>query len=85
MSRTIGSFVVGRETEIASSSGGGKTSQLLCAEIEAAADVWSDTEMLLMSGKIGTLIWLEVEDNEPEIIGRYSHVDHSLIPARKMA
>ena len=83
MSRTIGSFVVGRETEIASSSGGGKTSQLLCAEIEAAADVWSDTEMLLMSGKIGTLIWLEVEGQEPQIIGRYSYPAHLFIPAKE--
>lgn len=82
MSRTIGKFVVGRETEIASSGEKGKTSQLLCAEIEAAADVWSDTEMLLMSGKIGTLIWLEVEGQEPQIIGRYSPITHFFIPAK---
>lgn len=83
MSRTIGPFVVGRETEIASSSEGGKTSQLLCAEIETVTDLMSWAYSC--SGRFGTLIWLEVEDNEPEIIGRYSHVDHSLIPARKMA
>ena len=63
MPRPIGKFVVGRETEIASSSQGGKTSQLLCAEIE------NDCGNLLF--------WMEVEEEEPQIIGRYSPHFHT--------
>jgi hypothetical protein len=74
MLRTIGPFVVGRETEIASSSEGGKTSQLLCAEIDTITNSIYDS--------FGTLIWLEVEDQEPQIIGRYSPLTHFFIPAK---
>jgi hypothetical protein len=75
MLRTIGPFVVGRETEIASSSEGGKTSQLLCAEIDTITNSIYDS--------FGTLIWLEVEDQEPQIIGRYSYPAHLFIPAKE--
>lgn len=71
MSRTIGLFTVEHETEITSSSHGGKTSQLLCGVIE-------------ISGELGTLIWLEVEGQEPQIIGRYSPVHHLFVPAREI-
>lgn len=74
MLRTIGPFVVGRETEIASSSEGGKTSQLLCAEIDTITNSIYDS--------FGTLIWLEVEGQEPQIIGRYSPLTHFFIPAK---
>ena len=63
MPRQIGEFNVLKETEIASSSQGGKTSQLLCAEIE------NDCGNLL--------VWFEVEGEEPQIIGRYSPHFHT--------
>lgn len=87
MSRTIGSFVVGRETEIASSSEGGKTSQLLCAEIED--QTLEDLQRLsgLPVAK-ETLVWFEVEGRDPEIIAKYSPINHVLrifIPVKEMS
>ncbi len=77
MSRTIGKFVVGRETEIASSGEKGKTSQLLYAEIED--QTLEDLQRLSGLPVVkDTLVWFEVEGREPEIIAQYSPLNHVL-------